>query len=425
MEASPPPSDAPRKAPLPRVGTFRTARPTSTGPAGLRRGSTVLSRPQSFSGPGALLRESEDSPVPAPRLRRGSSFVASRARTSQTEDVSPTLQLRRGASRRSNAAAGHGTGGAGARPSSRRLPRAGTFAFGSSGALPDVVAGRDGDGGSLTSNEDVRRPSETDRKERGERTCGMCSGCGVGLKGMPPWAPERLAVMTTAERSAVFRDLQHKEERGRLEAELRKKRLSDMEAVRNRLEKRRGGRVELENESASEGRRSGSRAEEEDFYELESVDLGTELGSQRSGSRTSKRRSRSANGSTGEEEFGADISAAVEEKGEGKKGRVRGRRLDEDCAQCGELEGKVQDLEEQLGVLREVVSMRGDGSERGEDGKSSEDDKKPKTWKDKVISAYFGGSTVSNSERSRLRGEVDALRKATDLLFQKLQQNGK
>lgn len=383
----------------------------------------MLSRPQSFSGPDASLRELEDSPVPVPRLRRGSSFVGSRARTSQTEEAAtPTLQLRRGASRRSDAA-GQGGGGASARPPSRRLPRAGTFAFGSSSALPDVASGRGGDGGSQTGNEDVRRASETDRKERVVRTCGMCSGCGVGVKGMPPWAPERLAMMTAAERSAVFRDLQHKEERGRLEAELRKKRLSDMEAVRNRLEIRRGGREELENESASEGRRSGSRGEEDEFGELESVDLGTELGSQRSGSRTSKRRSRS--GSTGEGEFGEDISAAVEERGEGKK-KGRGRRLDDDCAQCGELEGKVQDLEEQLGMLREVVSMCGDGSERGEDGKGgTHEDKKPKTWKDKVISAYFGGSAVGNNERGRLRAEVDALRKATDFLFQKLQQNGK
>lgn len=247
----------------------------------------------------------------------------------------------------------------------------------------------------------------------------MCSGCSVGIKAMPPWAPERLATMTPAERGAVFRDLQHKEERGHLEAELRKKRLSDMQAVATRLDERRaGGRQELESESVSEERVSDGKVFSEDYdEELESVDLGTENASVKSGDRPSRRRSRgvgTATASAGSSESigvdDADISAAVQDG----KGKSRRARLEEDCAQCGDLEGKVKDLEEQLGVLREVVGMCGQPSDK------TVEEKKPKSWKDKVISAYFGASAVGN-ERSRLRAEVEALRKATDFLFHKLQ----
>lgn len=232
--------------------------------------------------------------------------------------------------------------------------------------------------------------------DQGEkRVCGMCAACGVGLKAMPPWAPERLKMMSEEERAVVWRELQHKEERGRLEKELRMKRLRDMEEVERRMEMKRAEEWVDEDVDGKDGP-TGTDVLRMD--ELETVDLGTDKS--RSNSRESRRRSRSSLS-------GEDASASVKDW----KGR-RGRGLYEQCGQCDELEGKVKDLEEQLGVLREVVTMCGSGE-------GVEQEKKPKSWKDKVISAYFGSSV--ETEKQRLKQEVDALRKATDFLFQKLQ----
>lgn len=277
------------------------------------------------------------------------------------------------------------------------------------------------DSGDLGTFETVRRDagemqgvSSVDQEEKGTSVCGMCSACGVGLKGMPPWAPERLKMMTEEERADVWREFHQKEERGRLERELRMKRLKDTEEMERRMENRRGkGKVmEQENtEREQEKRREtvtvvGPGVDLGDMDESRSVDLGKgrlrrrdSIGSR--GSRVSRRSRSSAN-----EE---DISGEVENH----KGRG-GMALDSECGQCNDLEGKVRDLEEQLGVLEEVVTMCGEGD-------ADEKEKKPKTWKDKVMSAYYGSS--GGTEKQRLKQEVEALRKATDFLFQKLQES--
>lgn len=115
-----------------------------------------------------------------------------------------------------------------------------------------------------------------------------------------------------------------------------------------------------------------------------------------------------------------------------------------DCAQCDDLQARVRDLEEQLGVLREVVKISagnklGNGAEKDgakEHQHLQRDDKctrvshdeqntapkKNKSWRDRVLGAYFA-NTAGTSEKARLKQEVEALRKATNFLFNKLQES--
>eukprot|EP00177_Eucheuma_denticulatum_P002690 GFKZ01004831.1.p1 GENE.GFKZ01004831.1~~GFKZ01004831.1.p1 ORF type:complete len:429 (-),score=81.95 GFKZ01004831.1:301-1587(-) len=413
---SPPP---PPKPSLPRSGTFRTARPTSFTDA-RRRNATFINRPQSFSGATAGGNAEAESEQSKPRLRRGSSFTRARP-----NDGAPQGRLRRGSSFVGRRSGGEGSGGDAAgdaagedvvstlRRSSRtsRLPRAGTFAFGSE----RMNADSEGKGGLEEVGRDaveMQGVSSVDLEQKGRSICGMCSGCGVGLKGMPPWAPERLKLMTEEERADVWREFNQKEERGRLERELRVKRLKDTEEMERRMEKRRdkGNAEEKERMQREEETQSsavtamGPGGDLGDISESQSVDLrkgrlrrSDTIGSR--GSRVSRRRRSNASG--------GDISGEAENhKGKGA--------LDSECGQCNDLEGKVRDLEEQLGVLEEVVTMCGEGD-------ADEKEKKPKTWKDKVMSAYYGSS--GGTEKQRLKQEVEALRKATDFLFQKLQES--
>lgn len=328
----------------------------------LRRGSSFTRRPTEGEG---RLRT----------LRRGSSFIGRRPEGEVGGEESSVPALRRGALK-----------------SSTGLLRAGTFAFESAGAGAEEenkVVDEEGDGGEMREFESV------DGGEGAKQVCGMCAGCGVGSKAMPPWAPERLKGMSEGERVAVWRELQQKEEMGRLEKELRRKRLKDMEEVERRTEIRRGEELveeEVEEKEVGPGEDSGR------MDELEIVDLGTDKS--RSSSRGSRRRSRSSLS-------GEDVSESVKDW----KGRKE-RGSDEECGQCEELEGKVKDLEEQLGVLREVVTVCGNEE-------VNEEVKKPKSWKNKVMSAYFGTSV--GTDKQRLKQEVDALRKATNFLFRKLQ----
>lgn len=479
--------------------------------------------------PGALRRVAiaEDSAPPevpddAPRLRRGSSFVGAVPGVAPEEPAAATSvrpALRRGAAgaRRESPVSGAASGAeVGA---TNALPRAGTFAFGSGGFRgslradireqsvaratdkgtgkpvgPDVwvptVEGKDAGSG------DVFRKGEVGGRAE---VCGMCGSCGVGLKGMPPWAPERLKVMRVEERAVVMAEMHQKEEMGRLEAELRRKSLKDRLALEE-LEISDGGGTDItagdvadggsagpaENahfsrvpstdvvdaDGSSDGNgdsevvgkvddgatmakrgdlvdvdrwRDGHAAHKEEEIDgnveeyaevdddLESVDLGTEkeFGSGQTGSsRSIKRRSRSRSRSTVETQvdysgdFNDDISCDVHDAH--PRSRVPLTTV-VDCSQCDGLETKVRDLEEQLDVLREVVKMSADpegaaaGDADGEQERADDARKKGRSWKDKVMSAYYGSASAA-SERTRLREEVEALRKATDFLFNKLQQ---
>lgn len=94
------------------------------------------------------------------------------------------------------------------------------------------------------------------------------------------------------------------------------------------------------------------------------------------------------------------------------------------CMQCDLLEQKVQDLEEQLKVLREVVELSNRNTSGADEEQESAENARKTTWRTRVMDAYFGSNKngATSSERARLKTEVDALRKATDFLFAKLQE---
>lgn len=345
------PTPTPPPPSLPRAGTFRTARPRSF--AATKRTSTFVSRPKSYAGEGN--EASQENGVYVPRLRRAGSF---HRRAEMMEGVDSVRLRRAGSFTKKSEGNGEVT-----------LRRQGSFK-GDVGTMEEVRGER-----RLSLRTPKAGEGDIEDSQAGEdgprKTCGMCSGCQVGIKAFPLWAPERLKKMDAEEKETVLMELRLKEEKGRLERELRKKRLKDRMELEERVESKRGSYgVDMVDES-------GLREE------LESVDLGGER---------------------------------VEES----KEVVSKRALEDGCGHCDVFEEKVKDLEEQLGVLREVVRMCGDEEE---DGNSSGGGKKPKTWKDKVMSAYFGG--VGVNEKARLKQEVDALRKATDFLFQKLQNGDK
>lgn len=387
----------------------------------LRRGPSLKAVPD----PAAF-----DTP-PFPRLRRGSSFAAPSA-TSTTSALAaasvgphglrPIPGGPRGLERTKSVdgVVGSSDGppppatylrrSAAARHSTTGLPRAGTYAYGlqmpTTRPVPERVV-----------STNVRRASSGEKLGRAKRSCGMCGNCnGVGLKGMPPWAPERLKLLTPEEREAVLSELRAKEEVGKLEAEIRQKRVDDMRAVGRRLEKRRT-RAELmsegtESDSTTDTRKAEKTNVTRDEEEMESVDLGDEENERVKGQR--RRRTRPvALGLNDLSEDGRDVFMEHEEKS-----------LDDDCGLCDGLETKVGDLEEQLAMLKEVVKLCADNEEaaRKLDGEN-EKSKKGKTWMDKIASAYYGNATAT-AERNRLKEEVDVLKKASDFLFEKLQTTG-
>lgn len=224
--------------------------------------------------------------------------------------------------------------------------------------------------------------------------------------------------LTEEERETVRVEMRAKEEMGRLEAELRRQRVEDMAAVGRRLDKRRA-RGELVSEDGS-GTVSGTVSEEarvgasigDNVEELESVDLGDEPRN-KGGVRKKRSRPGDDGGMMGE-----DISGPV------GGSSVRGRMLEEDCGFCEGLDNKVSDLEQQLDVLKEVVKWCSNQEETAKQELEDENAlKRSQTWMDKIANAYYGHS-ASAGERSRLKEELDVLRKATDFMFQKLQASG-
>lgn len=424
MEASSPPHASPSSAlppqeksspapRLPRAGTFRQKRPVSTGVAGLRRGSTFANRPQSLSAAAfSRLKEESLNAAPltaasekvesAPRLRRGASFQGRLPRN----DDKPVL--RRAARRDPDVDLPPRS----SRPASVRLPRAGTFAFGQVKPTPVVEP---------VPEKEVSRVASSDDVDMEKRSCGMCSSCETGLKAMPPWAPERLALMTEEERGAVRREMQHKEELGRLEAELRKTRVAEQQAVSARLQARRerlqGAELEVESvasESICESEEERRRLPSDEFDELESVDLGAEdviLGKNKS-----RRRGRSQN------QFSVDELDVDNEDDIGSTVNVKRKEVPllDRCPRCDDLEDKVSNLEEQLDVLKEVVKICGHNDAMGNADVEEDAARKGKGWMGKIASAYYGSSAAA-SEKTRLKAEVEALRRATDYLFEKLQ----
>lgn len=104
--------------------------------------------------------------------------------------------------------------------------------------------------------------------------------------------------------------------------------------------------------------------------------------------------------------------------------------IEESCAFCDSIESKMESLEQQLEVLREVVKMctHNEQELQRERALSSEKSlKRSKTWMGRIPNPFnnagqSASASASASTRIKLREEVDALRKATDILFQKLEE---
>lgn len=309
-----------------------------------------------------------------PRLRRGSSFV------SRDTDGKPRLRRSRRIDEPEPRAFGHVE-------STSSLPRAGTFAYGMAKA-PPVMA-------------ELKEASSTDKMPR-KNVCGMCSSCMTGANAMPRWAPERLKMLSEEERDVVVREMQHNEEKGRLEAELRKKRVDDMQAVASRLQAKRSrnGRATREQLATDTASSSEYVTKPSADSELESIDLTATIrydgNSQASSAEPLSARA------------GLPLPTVRREH------RLRG------CQTCSELEIMVNDLEEQLAVLRDVTKLCIDNEQADKVDEEEAKRAHGKGWMGKIASAYYGSAAAAN-EKQRLKEEVDALKKATDFLFQKLQ----
>lgn len=524
------PNMAPQpRAALPRPGTFKLARtgpppPVGVVPAGSRDSPNeaadlqVKSQQKDMSGRGTARGS----------LPRGHTFRAPR------RDMKEAARAVGVGSPDAFGAEGRKQGG---------FPRASTFAFGAS-AAPSAAAElerarTEARAQELAAAEDAdlfrKEPSDVDLKdvlEGGKAVCGMCGNCAGGgmldgggsgghsapgskASNMPPWAPERLALMTESERVVVLRKLQAKEELGRLDRELREKQLKDRIQREERMKQvgKDDAPIVVQEEDAhkapvvsqeepvckvpgigqeepapcaeaasiskiSEASTTGKQLEEADISRdgvpsdctgtLES-DLEDEV---------SVRRGRVPRIPLG----GVDVPSvatvppaandvdvpldtvadtehirlgpnptmpAVEGAGVGSNvhspayvdvevtsavghdcllGTEGSDGISPSCGHCELLEGKVRDLEEQLDVLRGVVSISSGhpGSNNGADVSDDGNVAKKSSWKSKVMSAYYGnGSSASLSERARLKEEVEALRKATDFLFARLQEADK
>lgn len=444
------------RAALPRAGTFKLAR----GAAPERKEEDASSVGKGSSDENASSGDDKGLPRKSSALPRGQTFRATRP--------DKIAEVR-------------AEGARGRRP----VPRAGTFAFGHGRGPTAAVAAEQERLAAQARNStgmgrgDLLRKASSGRDSSGitggpREFCGMCGGCGGSAGedgggsggGAPPWAPERLAKLTPRDREIVLRKVQAKEELGSLDRELREKRLAD-EKAREAERKRAEREVEAD---AGEKRSEEGDIADIDFEELDGPgalcekrdrgDVGEgnvpraaepqdsdDLEDNVSQRRIRNVGRRSSLGVGAEEATGARIGVAVDsssrsmrqgetQEGAGKyilgtgNGAGEGACDDSGCGQCEALEGKVRDLEDQLDVLRGVVALSsGRPGESTDRGPSDETDsslamRKPAaSWKSKVKNAYFGGVSASSlNERSRLKEEVEALRKATDFLFTRLQE---
>lgn len=390
----------------------------------LRRGPSFVSQSADFSAPKPAYNNARKSDAYVPQLRRGVSTrkAASASKKNAPSASEATISVPPGptsAMRRSS------------RVSPSGLPRAGTFAYGSPSKAGTNANHTPSSASSVSSaaTTPIRRASSTDKIVREKLTCGMCSSCcGEGISGMPPWAPERLKLLSEEERHLVLEGMRMKEELGRIEAGLREKRVRDMAIVERRLESQRarkelgvGASSENTSGDVSEDTKQTSDGTPVGSEDLESVDLADEpkrlrsQGGRSQGGRSQASRKRNNHsGTEGDPTQDDDLTAPVE--------GMRGRKQVDDCGFCEKYEEKVADLEHQLDILKEVVKLCSFNEEasKKEQEEMQRSLKKNKSWMGKIANAYYGHS-ASAGERTRLKEEVEVLRKATDYLFQKLQ----
>lgn len=263
-------------------------------------------------------------------------------------------------------------------------------------------------------------------------TCGMCNSCcGEGIKGMPPWAPERLKLLSEEERHFILEGMRIKQEISRLEAGLREKRNQIAVSVDRHLELRHTHEELVQEDSngnASEDISDDTRLTSErtpiGSEDLESVDLGDgpkhELGQ---GARVRGNRRKLDNSECGRDGCGSDDDLIAPVDGS------RGRNQIDDCGICEMYEQKVANLENQIDVVREVVKLCtfNEESSSRERAEFSQCVNRNQSWMGKIASAYFGHSvdqSMASNERIRLKEEIDVLQKATNFLFEKLQSPG-
>lgn len=311
-----------------------------------------------------------------------------------------------------------------------------------------------------------------ERPSAPKAVCGMCGGCGEGVRAMPPWAPERLAKGTPEERRRALLQLHEREEMGKISSAVRAQSLKKgaggpdrpraaratppgPRPLRRAMSK--GPLAALARTASGAGPQLGREASV-DLVEkrgprrapkpvdprlsglgvarMESIDLGSGEANEVEALRNGGQRPKPADEL---EEFGGDEEIPLDETA-GKSAALEAFAadvyateesvLDLDCAQCDDLEARVVDLEEQLGVLREVVKISADDSDtkRVSDAGSLDEAMKGKhnhnkNWKDRLVNTYFGANGNTVAERAKLKAEVDALRKATNFLFSKLQES--
>lgn len=225
--------------------------------------------------------------------------------------------------------------------------------------------------------------------------------------------------MTQQEKDDVLREMHHKEEMGRLEAELRKKRVEEMQALSARLKVKHSLREDSDDDCENGVEDVAKVDDQYTLCELESVDLGDDAQRNDQTRSRARRRSTSTTSRSSQDNM-EDLVARVHVAESKSKARV----VDQ-CGECDDLERKVKDLEEELAVLQEVVKIceENEVAERQEEvdeGRRNHG----KGWMGKIASAYYGSSAAAN-EKTRLKEEVEALRRATDFLFQKMQTSGR
>ncbi len=278
----------------------------------------------------------------------------------------------------------------------------------------------------------ARAKAAADKEE--PAVCGMCGNCREG--GMPDWAPERLAKMTPDERRMVLMNVRAKEEAGKIASEIRRRNLEN-------------GIVGVQPNNANPADGAPGNHPQRPPVRRQSSRLSAVLapGNNSDARRRPKFVAKPSPERTHHPRPHEDVPPPVSvERNKAVDDEVQEVALPKpkvpetemdifgasdsdtavDCADCDHLEIRVKDLEEQLGVLREVVKVSG-----GDPAVSSASDsldidssmvgkgKKKVAWHERVLGTFVGAPP--GSETARLKDEVGALRKATNVLFEKLQ----
>lgn len=449
------PADTSLKPRLRRSSTIIPGRPSAQFP------STSSSAESSVAlqyHPAPSLQQ-QQLQVPRPRLRRGSTMInrldeSEPSISGMTQNVQPLNHTRDSSGDMGVATFLHGPPG----PDFHQhqpLPRADTFAFGArSDPSPSHGQTYNNKRPSIrisNNTQPVMAMVDTvqalDQEERGKekdkadsaKKCGMCGNCRTGLKALPPWAPERLKEMNEEERATTTAEFRAKQRMGKLDKELREERLKKGLTAKSTRRGRginggdglrrtdgaadRGGRGRGRRAHVTKGRGDkggvidgvGGDMDADTFVENDDdrdIDDDTVVDSSDEDDEVDERRVR-GRGKDQREDLIVDVLGIEDEN-------------DDDCGICDSLEGKVESLEQQLEVLREVVKLCSHNEaelqkERVEADKSL---KRSKTWIGRIANPFQNAANATAaSERSKLKEEVDVLRKATDFLFQKLEES--